>query len=797
MKTIFKGFIAAITCLPLLAFSADSTETYTYALSKLRANPDNYNWLQERSTEGVDFASMVLCLIKATGADLGTQINKGPYLASVTKNGCEKNKTPSSSATDGANTGIQYEFFVINSTSDGTNLDVKLWVPYNKDVDTDSQKKEIRARFIFPLNRLGSDIGFSEMYFKGLTTDEAGNVTSSKPMMYGFMKPETVANGYKLIYAERANWGSGEVENWLNLNRTGTGTDVTLTGWTQNAIWSNSDGKDMPATFVVAANQNEILRQQTFKGVTTAPICFNRNSSKFNTWNYNLYDASTGLLVGANSNYQIHYGDYRGNYGSNNFWLPDAALQEIYSKSGKTADITLEDGASTKNATVTVSNGGLWKVKKTESKISELADMTFTTWITNTESRIYWDKTAQKFKNEADGSLLTLPTWDTIWLNGSGVSYVVRAPKTSVTDNNGWTSSQVNWAGLTNDSKVVYRQETRVSETELLSINGKTLNCVANCPFWKTDAPNSTSTQIYNQSAWDVTKAVNNKTFNGNSNYEAGKAYQYTYNHVQRKLFNTDTAYAASAIEIGGDLRTNWKSTDNAKNINTGALVLDQDHPLLTDVIPNSRCSWDNSGNQRYVCGWDYENSLTEYYYWRSGEYQWDKQWTVKIDGVPPTLSDPINVKYTCPAGRTDCAPGSKLVLNYNGPGQLWGIPNRCVSADDYTVTVDCNDNTINKQWLNKFNLTTSPVNADKTTDKVVKVSDASKEYWILPQGSGEWYNKKGAGTAADCSVTLPTGTAQPINVDTYYKPTMTDIGNPPINFRTTPVSIQNGVKLR
>jgi hypothetical protein len=148
MKTFFKGFIAAITCLPLFAFSADTTETYTYALSKLRANPDNYNWLQERSVEGVEFASMVLCIIKQTGADLGTQINKGPFIASVTKNGCEKNSTPSTSSdSSGASTGTMYEYFVMNSTSDGTNLDVKLWLPYNKDVDTDDQKKEIRARF--------------------------------------------------------------------------------------------------------------------------------------------------------------------------------------------------------------------------------------------------------------------------------------------------------------------------------------------------------------------------------------------------------------------------------------------------------------------------------------------------------------------------------------------------------------------------------------------------------------------------------------------------------------------------
>lgn len=265
--------MAALISLPFMAYPADSTETYSYALSKLRANPDNYNWLQERSIEGVDFASMVLCIIKHTGADLGTQINKGPYLASVTLYGCDKNKTPSTSP-DGASTGTVYEYFVINSTSDGTNLDVKLWIPYNKDIDIHNQKHEIRARFIFPLSRSGSDIGFSEMYFKGLTTDDAGNITSNTPMMYGFMKPETIANGYKLIFAERANWGSGETENWMNLTRTGTGSNVTLSGWTQNSIWSNSDGRDMPATFEVAANQNDIFAQTNLQGLDDGPDLF-------------------------------------------------------------------------------------------------------------------------------------------------------------------------------------------------------------------------------------------------------------------------------------------------------------------------------------------------------------------------------------------------------------------------------------------------------------------------------------------------------------------------------------------
>ena len=122
--------------------------------------------------------------------------------------------------------------------------------------------------------------------------------------------------------------------------------------------------------------------------------------------------------------------------------------------------------------------------------------------------------------------------------------------------------------------------------------------------------------------------------------------------------------FLAPLFDAATDLTPPWSDRDQVPaNLKQWlASSLDETHPLLTNVIPNSLCTWDNA--RRYVCGWDYENTLTEYYYWRSGEYHWDKQWIVKIDGVAPTLSDPIMVKYTCPAGITDCTLGSKVVLN-------------------------------------------------------------------------------------------------------------------------------------
>ena len=97
------------------------------------------------------------------------------------------------------------------------------------------------------------------------------------------------------------------------------------------------------------------------------------------------------------------------------------------------------------------------------------------------------------------------------------------------------------------------------------------------------------------------------------------------------------------------------------------------------------------------------------------------------------------------------------------------------------------------EQWLNKFNLTKSPINADETKDYVVSATNSSKKYLILPQGSNEFYGTKNACT----EVALTNGVFVPVKTDDYYNPTMTDIGVIPLNYKTEPVTVRDGVKLR
>jgi hypothetical protein len=779
-----------------------AADTYESKLSQLKADPDNYTWLQERSIEGVEFANEVLCIIKNTGADLSAQVNKGPYLAAVDKTLCSKS-SPSASAAAGAEGAASssakiYEFFVIDSKTDASNLYVKVWIPATPDkIASDNNPNEIHAQFVFPLSRTGTDIGFSELHFKGYPVDSSGVIKPGVQGPYGVMKPVATANGYTLLQSERWFDGNGVDHGgqWMSLSRTGTGNAVTLTGYTKNMVWDNAQNKDVPVVFQVAANKNEFIRKQSTNDGATwdAGQCFNRNDVKFNTWNYTLFDKDTRAVVGVSSNYQFRFGGNRGNYSSNGTWMPDAGYDAVRAAGGSVNVDVEMDNNQIKAGVLKMQNGGFRKIKNVATTLAELTDTVFRVWVGNKEVRLVWanDGGIKKFMTEktetADSVPYVWPTevqgWRDLWLNTNGGGYRLSIPQVEETvSGNGWSyvRSTSNFAALNDQSKATSRQEVRVSDAELAALGNTTLSCVANCPVWDTNG------KLISASANDAREPVNSGAYPpGNTSwFKGGKGFQYSYDAANGTL-KTTTGNSA-ALELTG-FYTQWDPQNPRQQIYSGALI-PATSKSLDEIVNASLCG----GQGNNVCGWDYERDLPEYYVWRTGEMSWDKTWSLKIDGVVPAMDDPIMVKYTCPDNSYGCTAGTTLMLNYNGPKQLWGIPNRCVDSKDYTKEVDCNSQG-DKQWLNKFNLTKSPINADETKDYVVSATNSSKKYLILPQGSNEFYGTKNACT----EVALTNGVFVPVKTDDYYNPTMTDIGVIPLNYKTEPVTVRDGVKLR
>jgi hypothetical protein len=794
-----------LTVLLLAAGFVHAADTYESKLSQLRADPDNYTWLQERSIEGVEFANEVLCIIKNTGADLAAQVNQGPYLAAVDKTLCSKSSPSASAATGAEGAGNSaakiYEFFVIDSKTDASNLYVKVWIPVTPDkIKADHDENEIHAQFVFPLNRAGSDIGFSELHFKALPVDNTGAIKPGVQGAYGVMKPVSTANGYTLLQSERwfDNNGVDQGGQWMSLSRTGTGDAVTLTGFTKNMVWDNAQSKDVPVVFQVAANKNEFFRKQSTNDGTTwdAGQCFNRNDVKFNTWNYTLFDKETRAVVGVNSNYQFRYKEFRGNYSGNGTWMSDTAYSAVIAAGGQ-VDVEVEmDNNDKATGVLKMQNGGFRKVKNIATTLSALTDSVFEVWTGDTKAvRLVWKADAngvKKFMTEETPAQASVPYtwpqavqyWDNLWLNTNGGGYRLSIPQKEETVQNGNSSYQrkiADFSALSDQTRITSRQETAATPAEVASLANTTLNCLNNCPYFDANGT------LIGVSANDVNGSVNSGTYpNNGSWFRGGKGYQYTFNAAQGTL--TATSGNTSPLQYSA-FETKW--VQGRKAITSGPLI-PVSEKTLDALVAENLCTWDQSKSS--ICGWQRESEIPEYFVWRTGEMAWDKTWTLSINGQVPKMEDPILVKYTCPDSSYGCTPNTSLVLNYNGPKQLWGIPNRCVDSKDYSVEVDCNDNSVpNKQWLNKFNLTKSPINADEAKDWVVSATDPSKKYLILPQGSNEFYGTKNACT----EVVLTNGTYSPVDTDAHYNPEMTNLGAIPLDYKTVPVTVRDGVKLR
>ena len=789
------------TALASLAITLCSTsmaaDNYTTALNKLKASPGEYSWIKERSIENIDFASMILCIIRNTGANHQDSIDAGPYVAKVTAGMCDKNSSQTSSAATGdAPTGVDYEYFVVDTKRIGDKLDIKFWIrPKDKELSKYDQNidwvSEIHAHVVVDLTK-ASQVGFEQLHWVHLPVDRTGQATSnnfSDKKGYGVIIPTKTGNDFEIKYANKQYFSAqqGWLVQSMNILRTGDGetTPISMTGFTKSFNYGNNN-QVSEVSFKVAANKDRFVRRQFINGSWDAPICYDRSPSsvKFNTWDYSLFDETTEELkdISGSSDLSItlNGANYRGNYRMSDMWFPEVAVNIIgHNGENRTSSdaypVKVQSGTTVKDGLLTMRHGGLRKVTNSETTLGDLKGVPFDVWVCTTSctnKSIKWTDAGFVY---ADGSgAFNVPTtsnWWDIWLNSNGVGYRVRGPIGS--------NNQPDWTLLTNAWKAVSRTESRVSDTELATLANTTLNCVSGCPA--VDANNNTRITGY---------SANDK--NGNLNTNNGSGYTYKVSaDGQLKLWNGTSTTGNNLVvsrftEEATARANNWNGTDG---FGSGALIPTgtTGFASLADLQSYFECTWDNSSPKRYICGWNKElPSTVTYYTWRTGTVRWDKDWDLRVDGHNPAMDDPLMVSYTCPANR-DCDAGTKYVLRYEGNQNLNGIPNRCVKSENFNEAVDCNTYTGDKQWLNRFNLTKTSATATAATDFVADVK-TGKKYLVLPQGSMEYYPVAGV-----CNLSTDTVTQGDINIDDYFRQDMVEIGAMPLDILKSKVVFQDG----
>jgi len=653
--------LLAISALPLSA-AATPSSTSPYA-----TDPEN-SYVQDATSEGISNLNMVLCIMDSMKpADM---VNKGDYIALVDMNKCDSKKSSgssSSSDSSGASSAPNYMTATVNVTraSNSDPMIGNFWM---------SMTEEGQAMDIF-VHATATQSPTENPPYGKFRLDYIGKTAGATPttMFNGYID----ANGADVSYFEN---GQNSSNNALTLNATST---TSGSGSMQVPDWSTSPPGSQ--TFNFAYDDSEAgFPAGVFRRVKgTTDVCFDRSkaNAKKSVWRYGVYDANDGTRVDqANPGFPVQASDGSNTYfGYASYWGVDFQGLDLNSYAdGVVSNVTISDQRPNNTETYTLhkNSGKLTKWDQHQSTLAAMDGISFSFW---------GDLTGQTSDSSVTGSGNWTMQWDDAQgkfvVTGSencgnnGCSQTSLTTPATVTgtifDNSpifAWSQSfggninvpPHNGGGAHIGTDVVnYYSQSDVTPGTSVG----TLYCLNNCP---------TAASL---SAFDGTNSPYGNSTDSQWNMAASSANTVSY------------GFGASGL-------TESTAVLNVSNANafTGQYQNGvQSGRLFTTAFSNANCPPGSSGTA--VC--EDPNPAT-YYTWQTGPNQWNQSlWLVKgSDSSVVSFDPPQNVSYTVPTGAEyGSYAGKTIQLQFNGFGNLNGIPGHCVNPNDNS-DVDCGPNT-------------------------------------------------------------------------------------------------------
>lgn len=672
-------------------------------------------YVQDATSDGIANLNMVLCIMHAL--DPADMVNKGSYVALVDKNKCDtKSQSSASNSTSGA-TGAtaapDYMTAVVNISraSDTDPMIGKVWM---------SMTDQGQSMTVY-VHLTATKSPAAAPPYGDFRVDYIGK-SSGQTMFNGFVD----ANGADVDYLET---GANSSNNALALTATsttaGSGTMVT----TDN---------NNPVTFNFAYDSDEtdqgypagIFRR--YDG--TNDVCFDRSKAAADrsVWRYGVYNASDGTRVDqAHPGFPIQAA-YNGSsyFGYASYWgINFQGLNLNSFADGTVTSVSVTDQRPGNSTTYTLSknSGKLTKWTENAATLDAMDGVPFTFWgnltgLTSDSSlamgswQMQWNKTAGDFTvigtqncNGGNGCVMT----------SLGTPATVNAGAFSNMPIGAWSDSfggNINipptGSAHTGSDAVDYYTQADVIPGSAGAPTA--LYCLSNCP-----------------TAASLTAFTGN-----NSPYDANTATQWNMGTtvVQYTFGATGLQESATALAM---TNASLLSGQYQGGIMTGR--------LFTTALDNSSCP-PNTPNGT-VCE---PANPSVYYTWQTGSQQWNQSLWLTDTGTGSVVAfdAPETITYTVP---TDAAYGSwagkTIQLQFNGFGNLNGIPGLCVNPDDNT-SEDCN--VAGARYVPAFSLSdgTSMVLDSGGTNTTVLVKALNAELRL---------NKVACGTTA---TTQPTTTA-------------------------------------
>jgi hypothetical protein len=678
-------------------------------------DPQNI-YVQDATAQGIGSLNMVLCVIG--GMDPGDMVNAGPYLALVDMNKCQSQKGGSSAGSAGA---TNYANAVVNVTRASNNdpMIAQVWLSFTEQGTALNVFAHLSATQspatappygAFRMDYIGEQSG---------TVGFNGYIDSTTPGVIQFLETGPQSSNTALAMS----------------------TSSTTSGSGTMFVGGSGGGGSNPVTFNFAYNPNYFHRSDG-----TNDECFDRSKANATiaVWQYGTYNANDGTRVDqTNPGFPV-LATYSGSsyYGFANYWginfqglnIPDgnpvAGLSVADQRPGNSTTYAMSKlgGKLTQWTQVSTTLGALDGIPFTYG-----ADLTGLTTGNNAVTGVnnwvvQWNSAAGNFtvvgiQNCGNNGCVT-----------SAVSPVatINAGAFNTQPLSGWADSYGGNINIpptgaqhaTADSVFYYNQTTVTPGTNTLS-----LYCLSQCPTGaqltgyanaslNTPFANGTDTQWFSAPSSANTVAY---TFNANGLVDGANAPVIL---EQASQYPQGSQYAQNGIQTG------W----------------------LVDSPPtNANCPTGTAGNT--VCQ---PANPTTYYTWQTGPNQWNQSLWLTTGGSVVPFDPPQNIAYTVPTGSAyGSYSGVPILLQFNGFGNLQGIPGTCVNPNDNTPE-DCSEN--GASYVPMFSI------PDGTTMSLPSLSGTTTTPLIVKALNGQIMLKSLGSGAAQCSsmtltpLSLPSG---------------------------------------
>lgn len=701
----------------LLGALATAVSTFAVAApptnSPYATDPQNLS-VQDETAQGIGSLNLVLCVVGAMNP--GAMVNAGPYIALIDMNKCQAAKGGSSAA---AGSAADYAHAVVDVTraSNSDPMIGKVWMTF-----TENGGGETSVFAHLSATRSPSDAppyGTFRMDYIGKKSGAVGfngYIDTTTPGVINFLESGQQSSNTQLaMSANSTTSGSGT----MFVSGNGNGA-VTFNFAYDPAYFRRSDGSN--------------------------DECFDRSLANANisVWQYGTYSALDGSRVD-----QAHPGipvlaSYGGSsyYGFANYWGINFQ------------GLTIPDGTPVPNLTVAdqrQGNSTTYQLNKVGGRLTKWTQVSTTlASLDKIPFSFYGDLTGLTTGNAAvNGMNNWVLQWDSSTSLFSVVGIQVCTMSGCVTNSvnpvatvngsafksvplSGWASSYggninippTGSAHSSADPVVYYNQSTVIPGTTALS-----LYCVNQCAT-------AAQIQAFNPNSSQSTPFANGTDTQWFSAPDTAHTVSYTF--------------GASGLLDGTGTAVVWENAPSnsayANGLQSGWLI---DSPPANANCPAG--SWD--AQQGNLC--EPANPAT-YYTWQTGPNQWNQSlWLTTAGNVVP-FDPPQNISYTVPSGTAyGSYAGLPILLQFNGFGNLQGIPGACVNPTDNSV-VDCSTN--GATYVPAFSI------PDGTTMTLPSLSGSSSTPLIVKALNGAILLKDLGSNASQCSsmtltpLTLPSG---------------------------------------